>query len=541
MQIPTPISKLVEIAKIINDPFRFFYSSFPEFTSLGFEHFCAFLLQKTGHEILQVNNKTEPDGGIDIISKKNNLIIVTQVKKSDWNPRKNQRDYICLETLQRHLGVVALRELEFKLKYGRQCDVVGYFMTLKNFSKPAITAFANEPRMKLFNIDELKKIIKEKDVLNSINNYKENYVSSEPKGVQDVKFTPTYSRPEYVYEKPQYEREYSEKDKQKIQPQERNIFLRLYDTNPILFLVAVLCFCVYFTIIASSPNSSQNQANASNTSFSNSSSKSVDYNFSQKEFLKTSSSSYSDIGVPFNSWIARSIQKTYTRPGDSVNVSSSSYSSSLFLSASSSLSSSFSRSSSTASSLSSSISSKDKIEKFVGKIGEQPIEISIDPVSTIKDKIIHKSGTIRYTKAANTPILVNYMEVKDVECEDGFSLCSSVIIKEKIENGGQIVQTTILNKQTREKTVGDWQWQSQDGDIIYDVIWDNEVNFDSDFSSKNSIVSSSLSNYNNFYSSLSLSPDYKIPDQNFGGTICKDGTRSFSSGRGTCSWHGGIR
>lgn len=206
--------------------------------------------------------------------------------------------------------------------------------------------------------------------------------------------------------------------------------------------------------------------------------------FSQKSSIQssyynyTSSSSYSDIGVPFNSWIAGSIQKTYTRQGDSVNVNSPSYSSSLFLSTSFSLSSSASSLSSENSLFNSSIqslTSKNKIENFVGKIGNQPIEINIDPVSTIKDKIIYKSGVIKYIKAANTPIPIDYMEVKDVECEDSFSLCSSIIIQEKVENGGQIVQTTILNKQSKEKKIGNWQWQSQGGDIIYDVIWDNEI------------------------------------------------------------------
>lgn len=492
MHVSTQISRLVAITKVINDPFKFFSSNFP-FTPLEFEHFCAFLLEKTGHEILKINNVIEPDGGIDIISKKNNLIVITQVKKSDWNPRKNQRDYICLETLQRHLGVVALKELEFKLKYGRQCEVVGYFMTLKNFSKPAITAFANEPRMKLFNLERIQDMIKEKNVLSFINNYREDYVPNkhiaEPvnpipvnDGAVDVnweEFIDTLenwldSEGGIVKTKDGIIRkgDYIEKLPEKIKSRSPN--------NKILVLLVIftILYFLYEIISGSLVNRSQNQANASNISSSNSSSKSVDYSFSQKEVLKTSSSSYSDIGVPFNSWIAGSIQKTYTRQGDSVNVNSFSYSSSLFLSTSFSLSSS-------ASSLSSenylfnssiqSLSSKNKIENFVGKIGNQPIEINIDPVSTIKDKIIYKSGVIKYIKAANTPIPIDYMEVNDVECEDSFSLCSSIIIQEKVENGGQIIQTTILNKQSKEKKIGNWQWQSQGGDIIYDVIWDNEI------------------------------------------------------------------
>ena len=29
-------------------------------------------------------------------------------------------------------------------------------------------------------------------------------------------------------------------------------------------------------------------------------------------------------------------------------------------------------------------------------------------------------------------------------------------------------------------------------------------------------------------------------DEETGGAICRDGTRSYSVGRGTCSWHGGV-
>ena len=54
LQIPTPITRLLTIAETISAPDRFFYSSFPEFTPLEFEHFCAFLLQKSGHIILEL-------------------------------------------------------------------------------------------------------------------------------------------------------------------------------------------------------------------------------------------------------------------------------------------------------------------------------------------------------------------------------------------------------------------------------------------------------------------------------------------------------
>lgn len=36
--------------------------------------------------------------------------------------------------------------------------------------------------------------------------------------------------------------------------------------------------------------------------------------------------------------------------------------------------------------------------------------------------------------------------------------------------------------------------------------------------------------------SISLVSCYKSP-----GAICNDGSRSYSKGRGTCSWHGGVR
>lgn len=34
-------------------------------------------------------------------------------------------------------------------------------------------------------------------------------------------------------------------------------------------------------------------------------------------------------------------------------------------------------------------------------------------------------------------------------------------------------------------------------------------------------------------------PKYRAPTVQ-GGAICRDGTRSYSTGRGTCSWHGGV-
>lgn len=33
---------------------------------------------------------------------------------------------------------------------------------------------------------------------------------------------------------------------------------------------------------------------------------------------------------------------------------------------------------------------------------------------------------------------------------------------------------------------------------------------------------------------------YSEPEDSYGGAICNDGTRSYSTGRGTCSWHGGV-
>ncbi len=200
----------------------------------------------------------------------------------------------------------------------------------------------------------------------------------------------------------------------------------------------------------------------------------------------SSSYSYSKNGeqeVPYSTLIAGALQGGYTIPGDSVYYSrpesnyffsTSSSSFNYFSKSSSSYSSSKSSSSSQKSSSSSSFGLKNKSETFLGQIGNQPVEVNINTIQIFKDGVIHKSGTINYTKAANTPIPLDYMEIENIECENGLSLCSTVIIKEKVENGGQIVQTTKINKKTQEKMVGKWQWQSQDGDVVYDVSWEGE-------------------------------------------------------------------
>ena len=164
MQIPTSVEKLLAIAKVIAAPDKFFYSSFPEFSPLEFEHFCAFLLQKSGHSILELNSKQEADGGIDIITQKDEQIWVIQVKKSDWNTGKKSKDYISLETVDRHFGVVCRKEAELKEKYGQ--EVLGYFMTLRRFSSHTLAHFASEKRMKFCDLKELKKLIVDLEVLN---------------------------------------------------------------------------------------------------------------------------------------------------------------------------------------------------------------------------------------------------------------------------------------------------------------------------------------------------------------------------------------
>lgn len=164
MQIPTSTEKLLAITKVIAAPDKFFYSSFPEFSPLEFEHFCAFLLQKDGHSILELNSKQEADGGIDIITQKDEQIWVIQVKKSDWNTGKKSKDYISLETVDRHFGVVCRKEVELKEKYGQ--EVLGYFMTLRRFSSHTLAHFASEKRMKFCELKELKKLIVDLEVLN---------------------------------------------------------------------------------------------------------------------------------------------------------------------------------------------------------------------------------------------------------------------------------------------------------------------------------------------------------------------------------------
>ena len=171
MQIPTSIPNLLTIAETISAPDRFFYSSFPEFTPLEFEHFCAFLLQKSGHIILELNTKQEADGGIDIITRKDGQIWITQVKKSDWNDnnktgsKKKTKDYISLETLDRHFGVLSRKEDELKQKYGQEYEVIGYFMTLRRFSNPTLSHFVNNKKMKFCDLKELKRLIVESGIL----------------------------------------------------------------------------------------------------------------------------------------------------------------------------------------------------------------------------------------------------------------------------------------------------------------------------------------------------------------------------------------
>jgi hypothetical protein len=221
----TPLPKLIRIAEIISNPSKSFYSSFPEFTPLEFEHFCAFLLQKDGHQILQFNQEIEADGGIDIITQKDNKIYVVQVKKSDWGGK--EKDYISLSTVDRHLGVIARNESRMKLEYGQQNEVLAYFITLKRFSTPARNQFLNEPRMILVDIKELKKMIHNFGVLAK----EVSVVVWQDQELEKIK------KEIEVLENLVAEREiYKENLKSKIQQIEKIILLALLDLNRILDL-----------------------------------------------------------------------------------------------------------------------------------------------------------------------------------------------------------------------------------------------------------------------------------------------------------------
>ena len=80
-----PEKHFVQIASVIMDPTKSYYSPYPEFSPLEFEQFCVKLLSILDYCILSSNDTIAPDGGVDFVAQKDNWIIIGQCKKSDWS------------------------------------------------------------------------------------------------------------------------------------------------------------------------------------------------------------------------------------------------------------------------------------------------------------------------------------------------------------------------------------------------------------------------------------------------------------------------
>jgi F0F1-type ATP synthase membrane subunit b/b' len=146
----------LKIANVIIDPKKSYYSSFPEFLPLEFEHFCTYLLEVLDYQILSNNDSIEADGGVDFVAQKNNIVIIGQCKKSDWSSKiiGGNGSNISEPTVKQHYATTILS----KTKYPKQ-DLIGYFMTLRKFSAPCRNTFAKEPLIKLIDFFELRKLI----------------------------------------------------------------------------------------------------------------------------------------------------------------------------------------------------------------------------------------------------------------------------------------------------------------------------------------------------------------------------------------------
>jgi Restriction endonuclease len=148
-------NKFEQIANVILAPTKSYYSSFPEFTPLEFEHFTIFLLHTLGYVILSSNDNIVADGGVDFVAQKENKIIIGQCKKSDWSSKiiGGTQSNISEPTIKQHFATVALN----KTKYPNN-ELIGYFVTLQRFSLPCKTTFAKEPSIKLFDCKALKNL-----------------------------------------------------------------------------------------------------------------------------------------------------------------------------------------------------------------------------------------------------------------------------------------------------------------------------------------------------------------------------------------------
>jgi Restriction endonuclease/WG containing repeat len=148
--------EFLKIASVITDPKKSYYSSFPEFTPLEFEHFCIKLLNINGYIILSSNSNIASDGGIDFVASKDNRIIIGQCKKSDWSGKivGGNASNIGEPTVMQHFGLVNIKSTEYPDK-----EVIGYVMTLSKFSLPCKNTFGANPKIKLIGLSELRDLI----------------------------------------------------------------------------------------------------------------------------------------------------------------------------------------------------------------------------------------------------------------------------------------------------------------------------------------------------------------------------------------------
>ena len=149
-------SKFTTLAATILSPTKSYYSPFPEFTPLEFEHFCVKLLAILEYQIINSNDNIAPDGGVDFIAKKENRIIIGQCKKSDWSGKivGGSASNIGEPTVMQHFGLVNMKQSDYP-----DNELVGYVMTLRKFSLPCRTSFENHPKIKLIGLIELRELI----------------------------------------------------------------------------------------------------------------------------------------------------------------------------------------------------------------------------------------------------------------------------------------------------------------------------------------------------------------------------------------------
>ncbi len=148
--------RFTELSAVILNPTKSFYSPYPEFSPLEFEHFCVKLLSILEYEILSSNDTIAPDGGVDFVARKDNRIIIGQCKKSDWSGKiaGGNPSNISEPTVMQHFGLVNMKAIDYP-----DNEVIGYVMTLRKFSLPCRTSFENNPKIKLIGLTELRILI----------------------------------------------------------------------------------------------------------------------------------------------------------------------------------------------------------------------------------------------------------------------------------------------------------------------------------------------------------------------------------------------